>query len=197
MRTLALTLLASAALLAPSGASAATFINGTISGAMIGVTSSTPQIAAGSTFSSALTLLSGKTGGYSPLTLSTLITLPSFTASTGSAVSFTSAFGSYSGTVSSVSDTVAGSIRTLLVFGTGTFTPTGTLAGYDPTAASVTFNLLQTGGWGGSVTGGFQLSSPAASAIPEAATWGMMIAGAAMSGAALRRRRRVKVTVAA
>lgn len=196
MRTLALTLLASAALAAPSAASAATFINGTLSAAMIGVTSSTQVIGNNTTFSSLLTLVSSATGDYFPVTPSTSLTLASVTATAGSTVTFTSAFGDFSGTIDTVDNVTSGSIRSLTLLSSGVFTPAGVLSAYTATPATITFNYLQTGGWGAAVSGGFSLSSPPASAIPEPASWGMLIAGAAIAGAAARRRR-VKVTLAA
>lgn len=196
MRTLALTLLASAALVAPSVASAATLINGTLSAAMIGVTSSTPVIGDNTTFGALLTLVSGRSGDYTPVSVSTNITLSSVTATAGSTVTFTSAFGDFSGIIDSVENGTSGSIRSLTLLSSGVFTPAGALSAYMATPATITFSYLQTGGWNGAVSGGFSLSSPPASAIPEPASWGMLIGGAAIAGAAARRRR-VKVKFAA
>ncbi|WP_084583324.1 PEPxxWA-CTERM sorting domain-containing protein [Sphingomonas azotifigens] len=194
MRTLALSLLASAALLAPSGASAATIL-GTFGAALFGATSSTPTIAPDSVFGNLATLVTDSTKDFSVVSPLTAITLPTVTATKGAAVSFTSAFGSYSGTVDSVVNNSAGSIFSLLVITSGTFTPTGVLASYDVTPSSTVFTFGQSG-YSGSVTGTVSFSSPAVSSVPEPATWGMMLAGAGLAGAALRRRR-VKVAFAA
>jgi hypothetical protein len=77
----------------------------------------------------------------------------------------------------------------------GDFTPAGTLSGYTAGKSSIQFTFNQAGGAGADISGSFSFASPP-SGVPEPATWGMMIAGAAMAGAAVRRRR-VSTKVAA
>lgn len=183
MRTRVLTLLASAALavVAPTVASAATVV-GSLSAALIGVTSSTPLIGSGSTFSNGFTIVSSTGGDFSVIPAGFNISLDSLTASVGSLVSFSSGFGSFSGSVQTV--TLAPNVVSF--YALGSFVPT--FGGYDAGPASITFSFTQTGGANSAISGSFSLASPP-SGVPEPATWGMMIAGAGMAGAAVRRRR--------
>jgi hypothetical protein len=189
MRIPVLALLSAAAIAAPTAASAATTIDGTLAGAIIGVGSSTASIGANSTFSNIFTLVSGTTGEFQPVAVSTFITLSSVTATLNSAVSFTSAFGSYVGTISSVNVAGSTSNRTVGLVALGTFTPTGTLSAYSAGASSLTFSYTQTGGPGSSVSGSFTLASPPTS-VPEPMSWALLVTGAGFAGAAARRRRK-------
>lgn len=193
MRTRVLALLAAtaAAIVAPAAASAATTINGSFAGALFGVTSSTATIGAGSTFSSVIGAVSNTSGDLSPVPFFTSFNLTPVTATAGSNLSFSSAFGSYIGKVVSVTT----GTNVVNLYALGTFTPTGSLSGYAAGASSLTFAFTQTGGANSAVSGGFTFASPP-SGVPEPAAWGMLIAGAGMAGAAVRRRRSVKVTYA-
>lgn len=82
-------------------------------------------------------------------------------------------------------------------------TPFATYSGISFTANAVNYNLYGNGGGfltnsvtdpGGYGTGSLALTSLNVAAVPEPATWGLMITGVAMTGFAMRRRR---VTVAA
>ncbi|WP_294329795.1 PEPxxWA-CTERM sorting domain-containing protein [uncultured Sphingomonas sp.] len=197
MRTRVLTLLAAAtaAVAAPSVASAATTINGTLPVVQFNV-GNTGGFAAGGTFTNTSAVVSGTgTGDFSSITAGAGVVLSSVTATVGSAISFSSAFGSFAGTVSSFNASTSPLSSVLSLYTVGTFTPTGTLAAFSPGAASLTFTFNQTGGAGSAISGSFTLASPP-SGVPEPATWGMMIAGAGMAGAAVRRRRSTKVVAA-
>ncbi|UYY77822.1 PEPxxWA-CTERM sorting domain-containing protein [Sphingomonas sp. R1] len=195
MRTRVLTLLAAAtaAVAAPTAASAATIV-GTLAGALFGVSSSTPAIGSGTTFTSSTSLVSGSSGDFAAVPQFTLASVSAATASIGSPITLSSAFGSFTGTVTSV--TASTGFSSVVSFYTlGTFVPAGSLSAFDAGAASLTFSFTQTGGAGSSVSGSYTLASPPAG-VPEPATWGMMIAGAGMAGAAVRRRRSAKVVAA-
>lgn len=183
MRTRVLTLLAAAtaAVAAPQAASAATVI-GSFSAALIGVGSSTSTIGADTTFSNVTTIVSSASGGFSGIPAGFSISLDPVTATVGSAINFGSMFGGFTGAVNSVTL----SANVVSFYALGTFSPS--FGGYDAGDASVTFSFTQTGGADSAVSGSFSLASPP-SGVPEPATWGMMIAGAGMAGAAVRRRR--------
>ena len=196
MRTRVLTLLAAAtaAVAAPSAASAATIV-GTLAGALFGVTSSTPVIGSGTAFGSSTSLVSSTQGDFTAVPNFTFATLGSLKASNGSPITLSSSFGSFTGTVTSVNANTSGLSSVVSFYTLGTFTPAGSLSAFSTGAASLTFSFTQTGGAGSAVSGSYTLASPPAG-VPEPATWGMMIAGAGMAGAAVRRRRSAKVAVA-
>ncbi len=193
MRTRVLTLLAAAtvAVAAPSAASAATVIGG-FSAGLVNVASSTPAIAAGSTFSNGGSVVLGSSGDMSAVNVFTAFATSSVTATAGSAVSFSSIFGSFAGKVASVST----GLNYVTIYTLGDYTPTGALSGFEKGKASLQFTFNQAGGANGDISGSFSFASPP-SGVPEPAAWGMMIAGAGMAGAAVRRRRAsTKVTFA-
>ncbi len=195
MRTPVLALLTAAAIAAPATASAATTIDGTLGAAIFGITptDSTKPIGAGTTFTNIFTFVSGTGKQFSavPVGLSSPIILSAVTATKNSAVTFSSAFGSYLGTISTVDlQNVTGSAAVKLT-SLGTFTPTGALSGYSGGPASLTFTFNQTGGAGATVSGSFTLASPPISSpVPEPGVWVMMMTGAGMAGLAARRRRK-------
>lgn len=184
MRTRVLTLLAAAtvAVAAPATASAATVIGG-FSAGLVNVTSSTASIGANSTFSNGGSAVLGSSGDLSSIDLFTTFLTSSVTATSGAAVTFNAVFGSFSGKVASI----ATGTNFVTIYTLGDFTPAA-LSGYEAGKASVQFTFNQAGGAGSDISGSFSFASPP-SPIPEPATWGMMIAGAAMAGAAVRRRR--------
>lgn len=197
MRTRVFALLAAtaAAVVAPTTASAATII-GTLAGAVFNVGSSTSTIGAGTTFTNSGTITtSNGTGDLSPISFFTPLSLSSVTATWGSAVTLSGAYGTFVGTISKVDLSTVGTSAVVSLYTLGTFTPSAALAGFDAGAASLTFSFTQTGGAGSAVSGSYTLASPP-SGVPEPAAWGMLIAGAGMAGAAVRRRRSVKVTYA-
>lgn len=199
MRTRVLTLLAAAtvAVAAPSVASAATTIKGTLPVALANVTSSTAVIGSGTTFSYGGGFVFGLgTTDFGGVSFLTPVNVSAVTATVGSAVNFTSAFGSFTGTVKTVGASNASLSSVVSLYALGAFTPTGSLSAFATGPASLTFSFNQTGGANAAVQGGFTLASPPAG-VPEPATWGMMIAGAAMAGAAVRRRRSSAKVVAA
>jgi hypothetical protein len=197
MRTRVFALLAAtaAAVVAPTAASAATIV-GTLAGAVFNVGSSTPVIGAGTTFTNSASITtSNGTGDLSPVSFFTPLNLSAVTATWGSAVTLSGAFGTFVGSIAKVDLSSVGTSSVVSLYTLGTFTPTGALAGFDAGAASLTFSFTQTGGAGSAVSGSYTLASPP-SGVPEPAAWGMLIAGAAMAGAAVRRRRSVKVSYA-
>ncbi len=194
-RVIALLAAASAAVAVPTAASAATII-GTLTGAIFNIGSSTSVIGAGSTFTNSGSLITNNgTGDFSPVSFFTPFALSTVTATNGSAVTLSGLFGTFIGSVGSVSVSNSKLTNVVTLYTYGTFTPTGALASYDPGAASVTFSFTQGTAPGSIVSGSYTLSSPP-SPIPEPAVWGLTIAGAGMAGAAVRRRRREKVAAA-
>jgi hypothetical protein len=189
-RVIALLAAATAAVAAPSAASAATIVGGFAAG-LVNVKSSLQPIGAGSIFTNGGSVVLGSSGDMSSIGLFVPFTTSSLTATAGSAVSFSSAFGSFVGTVGSV---VAGA-GYVSIYTLGDFTPAGTLSGYTAGKSSIQFTFNQAGGAGADISGSFTFASPP-SGVPEPASWGMLIAGAGMAGAAVRRRRREKVAVA-
>lgn len=199
MRTRVLTLLAAAtvAVAAPSAASAATIV-GTLAGGLNGVSSSTPAISTSSTFTSAFSIVGSTTGDFSAVST----TLPNLTFASltpvalNQTITLAGNFGSFVGKVLQGSSGTAGGGDIVSFYALGTFTPSasGVLAAFTPGKASLTVSFNQTGG-AGSVGGSYSLASPP-SPVAEPATWGMMIAGAGMAGAAVRRRRSTKVAAA-
>ncbi len=189
-------LLATAAVAATMMAApaAAVSMNGTVGVSFLGVTTDISPIDVGSTITVVGVAASGSTSGdFGPLPFATLLSSVSpFVATNGSAFSFTSGFGDFSGILSNVVAFGPASNRTLTAYALGTFTPLGGFASYDPGAASLTFsftqNTLDTAQEDGAIQGGFTLSTPPAG-VPEASTWMMLIAGFGLSGAAMRRRR--------
>jgi len=181
MRTRVLTLLAAAtvAVAAPATASAATVIGG-FSAGLSKVKSDTNSVASGSAFSSSGGVVLDSSGDLSSAV--GLFNSWNFTAANGKTVGFEGSFGSFVGTITSV---LSGT-NVLSVYALGTFTPTA--PGFDAGKASVLYTFNQVGGTGSVISGSFSFASPP-SGVPEPATWGMMIAGAAMAGAAVRRRR--------
>ncbi|WP_333571741.1 PEPxxWA-CTERM sorting domain-containing protein [Sphingomonas sp.] len=184
MRTRVLTLLAAAtvAVAAPATASAATVIGG-FSAGLVNVTSSTAAIGADSTFSNSGSAVLGSSGDLSTVGVFTPFTTSSVTATKGADVTFSALFGSFSGKVASI----ATGLNYVTVYTLGDFIPAAS-SGYDAGKASIAFTFNQAGGAGSDISGSFSFASPP-SGVPEPATWGMMIAGAAMAGAAVRRRR--------
>jgi hypothetical protein len=184
MRTRVLTLLAAAtvAVAAPATASAATIIGG-FSAGLVNVKSSTASIGADTTFSNGGSAVLGSSGDLSTVGLFTTFATSSVTATAGSAVTFSGVFGSFAGQVAKVTT----GLNFVTIYTLGDFTPT-TASGFEKGKASVAFTFNQAGGANSDVSGSFSFASPP-SPIPEPATWGMMIAGAGMAGAAVRRRR--------
>ncbi|NLS29273.1 hypothetical protein S2M10_42950 [Sphingomonas sp. S2M10] len=184
MRTRVLTLLAAAtvAVAAPATASAATVLGG-FSAGLVNVASDTSAIGAGSTFSNGGSAVLGSSGDLSSIGLFTGFFTSSVTATSGAAVTFNAIFGSFTGEVASV----ATGTNYVTIYTLGDFTPAAA-SGYDMGKASIQFTFNQAGGAGSDISGSFSFASPP-SPIPEPATWGMMIAGAGLAGAAVRRRR--------
>lgn len=186
-------LLATAAVAATMMAApaAAVSMNGTLGVSFLGVNADISPIDVGSTLTVTGLAASGSvTGDFTGLTPTVLSTVSPFVATNGSAFSFTSVFGDFTGTVSNVVASGPTSNRSLVAYALGTFTPLGTFASYDPGAASLTFSFTQNnqGEEAGAIQGGFTLSTPPAG-VPEPASWAMLITGFGLSGYAMRRRR--------
>jgi hypothetical protein len=188
-------LLAATASLAITGAANAATLTGTFSTALFGVTSSTPAIAAGSTFSNAIGFVSSTSDGFAPITLGTVVNFAPVTATNGQLVTFTSAFGSFSGLLSNLA--TAPAPNAVVSFDSlGTFTPGGTLSAFASGGALLTVSFTQTGTLvagrpAPSISGSWTLAT---TAVPEPASWAMLIAGFGLVGVASRRRRTTVVT---
>ena len=148
-----------------------------------GVTS----IDVGTTFTSVVSLFSNGTDDFAGIGSLTAVSPLSLTATLGSAVGFSSGFGSFSGAVTAVEATGPATNRVVNVFAQGTFTPSGTLANFAPGGMSLSFSATQNQP-GGSISASYSFSSPAA-LVPEPETYAMLLAGLGAVGLLARRRR--------
>lgn len=166
-------------------------IDGTGSVTLLGATSSLPLLAVGTVIgSSAASPNSIFAGGTGDLNLAfSFMDTASFTASVGSAFSFTAAFGSFAGTIQLASAGGPVNSRTLDVYALGTFTPLGVLGSFTAGPMSVTLSATQTGGSGSQVSVSYTLASPPAPpTVSEPATLALL--GAGLLGLAAVRRRK-------
>jgi hypothetical protein len=172
-----------------SGAYAAE-INGSIGITLASVTSDMQPIATGATFSNDGAATTGGTGDFSGVPNFTFVNVAAFTATGGQTFSFTSAFGDFTGTISTASQGGPSSNRTVTVFALGTFTGAGTLAGFAPSPASITFTANQTGGSNEAISASFTLAAPPAPppGVPEPMSMALFGLGLAGLGVAMRRK---------
>jgi hypothetical protein len=173
-----------------TSASAATSMDGTFAASIIGISSNTASIDLGSVLTNtSLTIVGSATGDLDGST-GTFLTVSPFTATDGSAYSFTSTLGNFTGTLSDVLSAGPVSSRVLTAYALGTFTPAGSFSSFVAGPASLTFSFTQNNA-NGAISGGFTMSTPpvAAPGVPEPAAWAMLIAGFGLTGAAMRRRR--------
>ncbi|KAB7647476.1 PEPxxWA-CTERM sorting domain-containing protein [Polymorphobacter fuscus] len=176
-----------AALLA-SPSVAATTIVGSAAVSIVGVAASTSSIDVGTTFTNTLfSVVGSATGDLAPVQGQNLNLSP-LTASVGQVFTFTSSFGDFTGTVNSASAQGTPDNRTVNAYVLGTFTPMGSLAGFLAGPASATFAFTQTGS-DLATSGSFTFASPPSGAVPEPASWAMLITGFGLVGIASRRRR--------
>jgi hypothetical protein len=180
-------LLAATASLAITSAANAATISGSFSTALFGVASSTPGIGAGSTFTNVIGFVSSTTADFTPIALGTAVTFAPVTATNGQSVSFASGFGSFSGMLSNLT-TAPAPFATVNFQSLGTFSPAGALGGFTAGKALLTVGFTQTGGPGEAISGSWTLSS---TAVPEPASWAMLVMGFGLVGVATRRRQKV------
>ena len=171
-------------------------IKGTGSVALLGVTGNPPGlIDLGTVFNFAATLWSSGTGDLAGIAVATPLTTSPITATANSVVSFSSAFGNFSGAVvSSQFDAPSPLNRVVSVTALGDFTPAGVLDTFEKGAMSLTFSatqtLLATGG-PAAISASYTIASPpAVSQVPEPGA--LTLVGLGLAGLALTRRKAVK-----
>jgi hypothetical protein len=189
-KTIALAAVTAAVVSTSADAAPSISMDGTFAASIIGISSNTPSIDLGSVLTNTnFTVVGSATGDLNGST-GTFLTVTPFTATDGSAYSFTSTKGNFTGTLSDVLSAGPVSNRVLTAYALGTFTPAGTFASFAAGPASLTFSFTQNNA-NGAISGGFTMSTPpvAAPGVPEPAAWAMLIAGFGLTGAAMRRRR--------
>lgn len=198
-----LMILATTAMLGTAATAGAATVNGTFSAALAGVSSSTFGIGAGSVLSNAGGFVTSSTGDMSSVAAFTPVNFATVTASNGASVGFTSSFGSFVGTIENLMTNPApNAIVSFSAF--GNFTPTGSLSSFTQGPGALTVSFTQTGAlFAGkpqpAISGSFSFDSGPGDgnpgAIPEPASWAMMLIGFGFVGAQARsRRRQVAVT---
>ena len=179
-----------------AGTAQAATVTGTFAAALTGVESSTFGIRQGSVLTNAGGIVTGTTGDMSGVALGSSLTFSSVTAMVGTLVSFTSSFWDFSGTVLGLMTSPAPN-ATVNLDVLGNFTPGGTLGSFVAGPASLTLGFTQTGFLvpgteQPAISGSFTFASPPTDgipgAVPEPASWAMLIAGFGLTGAAMRRR---------
>jgi hypothetical protein len=189
-KTIALAAVTAAVVSTSADAAPSISMDGTFAASIIGISSNTPSIDLGSVLTNtSFTVVGSATGDLNGST-TTFLTVTPFTATDGSAYSFTSTLGNFTGTLSDVLSAGPVSSRVLTAYALGTFTPAGSFSSFAAGPASLTFSFTQNNA-NGAVSGGFTMSTPpvAAPGVPEPAAWAMLIAGFGLTGAAMRRRR--------
>ncbi len=140
----------------------------------------------GQTFTIAGATFNAGTGDYALIPNGTPLTIAPFTSADGQAFTFTSAVGSFAGTINDTEFLTTLAQRSLTLFITGTFTPAGVLSGFDPNPqTTITYNINQTGPQKNSSATVFD-TPPAVPAPMSLALFGMGLAGLGM---AMRRRK--------
>jgi hypothetical protein len=148
-------------------------------------------IAVDTTFTFEFSVFGGGTGDLSGVPIASPLTTAEITATVGTPVSFTAAWGSFVGVVTQADDEGDADQRVVDVFALGTFTPAAgppDLTGFDPGPMSLTFSATQTGGPNSSVSASYTIASPPAG-VPEPMTMTLLGLGLVGSAYVARRRR--------
>ena len=193
-------LFAVSAILATSGQAAT--VNGTFAAALSGVTSSTFGIRSGSVISNASGFVTSSTGDMSSIAALTPVNFSTVTALNGTSVGFTSSFGNFDGFIDELMTAPApNAVVGFSAF--GNFIPAGMLSSFMEGPGLLTVSFTQTGALLAgrpqpAISGSFSFASEAGdgspSAIPEPASWAMLLGGFGLMGVAMRRRGMRSVT---
>lgn len=172
------------------GVAQAAPINASGAVALFGVGPSIGSIDLGTTFTFGFSFVSSTTGDLVIVPNGSSLTTMSMTATTGTAVGFSAAWGSFSGAVDTAVSTGPVTGRVVKITASGTFTPLSgppDLSAFDPGPMELTFTANQTG-VNASVSANYTISSTPPPAVPEPGGLALVGLGLVAAGFSTRRK---------